>query len=128
MKVTDHNGRDPESYAIIGAAMAVHRELGCGFLEAVYHEALAVEFRQRGIPFAHEVELPVLYHKVRLNTVYRADFICYEAIIVELKALDTLTSRDQAQLMNYLKASGLRRGLLLNFGDTSLQHKRFVLG
>lgn len=118
---------DEQTFEIIGAAMAVHRELGHGFLEAVYQEALAIEFTDRGIPFAREVELPILFRGQRLNTGYRADFLCFNDIIVELKALDKLTTREEAQVINYLKASGKSRGLLLNFGNRSLEQKRLVL-
>ncbi len=118
--------RDEQTYAIIGAAMAVHRELGHGFLEAVYQDALAVELSEQDIPFAREVELPVAYRGRILSTAYRADFVCYEEIVVELKALDRLTAREESQLINYLKASGIQRGLLLNFGARSLQYKRMV--
>lgn len=118
---------DEQTFEIIGAAMAVHRALGHGFLEAVYQEALAIEFTDREIPFACEVELPILFRGQRLNTGYRADFLCFDDIIVELKALDKLTTREEAQVINYLKASGKSRGLLLNFGNRSLEQKRLVL-
>ncbi|UFS68650.1 GxxExxY protein [Geomonas sp. RF6] len=119
--------RDQETYAIIGAAMEVHRVLGHGFLEAVYQEALAHELTSRGIPFCREVELPVFYKDIRLGTSYKADFICYESIIVELKALEMLTGKDHGQVINYLKATRSKRALLLNFGARSLEHDRFVL-
>ncbi len=118
--------RDPKTYAIIGAAMEVHRVLGCGFLEAVYQEALKLELVERGIPFAIEVDLPITYKGRRLNTTYRADFICYDSVIVELKALDKLGGVEQAQIINYLKATDHPVGLLLNFGATSLDYRRFV--
>ena len=118
--------KDPETYAVIGAAMEVHRTLGHGFLEAVYQDALAREFSLRGLPFRREVELPVLYKGERLNTSYRADFICFDGIIVELKALQTIGGIEESQVINYLKATGIKRGLLLNFGVPTLQYKRLV--
>lgn len=94
--------RDPDTYAIIGAAMAVHSELGCGF--------------------------PITYKGVVLPVSYRVDFVCATGVVVEVKALDALTNRETSQLLNYLKASKIRRGLLINFGADSLQHKRLVWG
>jgi len=120
--------KDPETFAIIGAAMEVHRELGRGFLELVYQTALALEFQERGVPFKAEVALPVRYKGKLLTCAYRADFICFGNIIVETKAISKLTSADQGQLINELKATGLHRGLLLNFGALSLEHKRLVFG
>jgi len=118
--------RDEQTYSIIGSAMTVHRELGTGFLEAVYQEALSIELVKAAIPHVREVELPVQYRGQWLNTGYRADFVCFDAVIVELKATNALTSRDEAQLLNYLKASGKEKGLLLNFGSSSLEYKRMV--
>jgi GxxExxY protein len=122
----DADSRDPQTRAIIGAAMEVHRQLGPGFLEAVYQEALAIELADRGIPFQREQELPIDYKGRRLPCKYRADFVCYEDIIVELKALQALSGNEEAQLLNYLKATRLERGLLLNFGRPSLEFKRFI--
>jgi len=119
--------RDSRTHAIIGAALEVHRTLGPGFLEAVYQEALAKELGLRSIPFRMQCEIPVFYKGDRLSTTYRADFICFESIILELKAIRQMTVIEEAQVLNYLKASGLRVALLLNFGAPSLQQKRFVL-
>ncbi|HMV86578.1 MAG TPA: GxxExxY protein [Blastocatellia bacterium] len=116
-----------EVYAIVGAAMEVHTVLGTGFLEAVYQSALKLELRNRNIPFEFEKELPVLYKGQRLDTLYRADLICYGKIIVELKALDRLTGKEESQIINYLKATGFRVGVLINFGSRGkLEWKRFV--
>ena len=104
----------------------MHRILGCGFLEAVYQEALSIKFALQKMPFQKEVELPVHYKDKVLQVSYRADFVCFEEIIVELKALRQLSGQEEAQLINYLKATGLKKGLLLNFGEESLKYKRFV--
>ena len=118
--------RDPRTFAVIGAAMEVHRVLGCGFLEAVYQEALALEMQTRAIPHRREVELPVFYKGQRLMTQYKADFIAYDDVIVELKALAKLSGMEEAQIINYLKSSGRKVGLLINFGAPSLEYRRFV--
>lgn len=118
--------RDPQTHAIIGAAMEVHTILGAGFLESVYHEALAREFVLRDILHVAQLELSINYKGERLNTFFRADFICYGKVVVELKALKTLSGVEDAQLLNYLKATGHERGLLLNFGSTRLEVKRMV--
>ncbi len=115
--------KDPGTYAIIGAAMEVHRRLGCGFLEAVYQEALAVEFTANNIPFVSQQELPVFYRERQLRVSYRADFICYDEVVVELKALTELAGVHRAQVINYLKATQHETGLL-NFGAGSLQYER----
>ena len=118
--------RDPQTYAIIGAGIEVHKQLRVGFLEGVYHEAFAIEMSAHKIPFQHEVDLPIRYKGHQLSTYYRADFICFENIIVELKALKRLSGTEESQIINYLKASGFKKGLLLNFGSPSLEYKRFV--
>ena len=118
--------RDPQTYTIIGAAMDVHRELGHGYLEAVYHEALRVELGARGIPYHSEVLLPISYKGRQLATSFRADLVCYEQVLVELKALRSVGGPEEAQVLNYLKASGLSRALLLNFGAPSLEFRRLI--
>lgn len=118
--------RDPETYAIIGCGMEVHGELGPGLLEGVYQEALCIEFDERSIPFQWEVELPLTYKGRALLKAYRADFVVYDKIIVETKALERLSGTEEAQIVNYLKATGLERGLLLNFGAPRLEYKRFI--
>lgn len=120
--------RDPQTYQIIGAAMEVHRVLGRGFLEAVYRQALRIELTQRSIPYRPEVELIIHYKGTQLDCKYRADFVCFDDVIVETKALTELSSVDRAQAINYLKATGFRRALILNFGAQSLQFERIVLG
>ena len=107
--------------------MEVHRQLGCGFLEPVYREALAIELTQREIPFLREEKLPLVYKGQPLDTSYCADFICYSSVVVELKALSRMSGTEEAQVINYLKATGLQVGLLINFGTRSLEHHRFVL-
>ena len=118
--------RDEETYAIIGAAMAVHKELGHGFLEAVYQEALAMELAADGVLFEREKAIPVRYRDQILTTSYRADFICFGHLIVEIKALQELSGTEEAQILNYLKATNLTKGLLINFGAPSLQYRRFI--
>ncbi len=106
--------------------MEVHKELGCGFLESVYQEALEIELTLRNIPFKKEAILPIYYKGKLLKKFYEADFFCYDEIIVELKALTELTSQHEAQVINYLKATNCEIGLLINFGQPSLQHKRLI--
>jgi GxxExxY protein len=120
--------RDPQTYAIIGAAMEVHRELSCGFLEQVYCQAMAIELTRRTIPFAREVPLFIQYKGQTLDCSYRADFVCFENVIVEIKAIGQISGIERAQLINYLKATGFRVGLILNFGTDSLQFERVVFG
>jgi GxxExxY protein len=115
-----------EAYNIIGAAMNVHRELGCGFLEGVYAEALEIEFAEQGIPYIREALLQIDYKGHTLRKSYVADFICYDKITVELKAVKELDNINEAQVFNYLKATGFKLGLLINFGKQSLEYKRIV--
>lgn len=119
--------RDPQTYAVIGAAMEVHRQLGNGFLEAVYQEALALELTARCIPHEREWPIPIEYKGTTLDCTYRADFVCFESVLVELKAVSVVGRIEHAQVINYLKATGLKRGLLINFAGPSLQYKRLVL-
>ena len=116
-----------ESYNIIGAAMKVHSTLGCGFTEKVYQDALAVEFNRSGIPFLREVELHVVYNNVELPTTYIPDFICYDKIIVELKAVRELDDMHRSQAYNYAKVSGYQLAQLINFGEPSLTYERLVV-
>jgi GxxExxY protein len=120
--------QDPQTYAIIGAAMAVHSELGHGFLEPVYQEALSVQFELSKIPFQREAPIEIRYKGRVLDCQYKADFICFREVIVELKAVAQLEDAHYAQVINYLKATGFRRGLLINFGGPSLEWKRIVYG
>ena len=116
-----------ESYVITGAAMHVYNTLGPGFLEAVYQEALAIEFKKRGIPYEQEKELKVFYDGQELKQTYRADFVCYGNIIVELKAVSELDNSHRSQVYNYLKATGYKLGIIFNFGSREeLQYERVV--
>ncbi|MGE3277817.1 MAG: GxxExxY protein [Vicinamibacterales bacterium] len=119
--------RDRHTFLLLGAAMAVSNELGAGFLEPVYHHALRIELRRRGVPFRSEVQLPVHYKGERLPVSYRVDFVCYDEVLVELKALPRLGEIEVAQVLNYLRASGLHCGLLINFGRPKLEYRRIVL-
>jgi GxxExxY protein len=121
----DH--KDQETYAIIGAAMAVHGALGYGFLEAVYQAAFAVELSARDIPFRREAPLTITYRGKALGVTYRVDFLCFETIIVELKGQTALSITEHSQVINYLKASSLHRALLINFGAPRLDYKRLIL-
>ena len=117
---------EEETYLIIGAAMTVHQELGHEFMEAVYQEELEKEFLFRNIPYKREMPVTIYCKNEPLNKYYIADFICYDKIIIELKALSALTTEHQAQILNYLTATRLKLGLLLNFGKPSLEHKRII--
>jgi len=107
--------------------MEVHRQLGCGFCEPVYQEALSIEFLRREIPFRREDMFRISYKGCTLETYYRPDFICFDSVVVELKALTRLSSVEESQIINYLKVTGHQTGLLLNFGTRSLEQRRFVL-
>ena len=119
--------RDPQTGAIIAAAFEVHNTLGHGFLEAVYREALCEELRLRGIPFLREQTVPVFYKGTRLACWYKADLICFGDLLVELKAMTALSEVDDAQVIHYLRGTGLERALLLNFGTPKVQIRRFIL-
>ncbi len=116
-----------EVYAIIGAAMDVHRELGSGFLESVYQEAMEIELSHRQIPFESQLAVKVVYKGDVLKKEFIADLICFGKIIVELKAQDALSGKEEAQVLNYLKATGIKVGLIINFGShPKLEWKRLV--
>lgn len=115
-----------ESYAIIGACMKVHNELGSGFKEAVYQEALEKEFELRHIDFVRQKRLKLHYKGVQMSKYYIADFLCYNQIVVEVKAVDYLVNEFKKQLLNYLKATNYKIGLLINFGQPSLEVRRFI--
>ena len=127
MESVDCGSSDPETYAVIGAAMAVHRELRHGFLEIVYRDALEVELADRQIPFEREKPLSVFYKGALLRSSYRVDFLCFGHLLVECKALGAIGGGEQAQVINYLRASGHTRALLLNFGTRSLEYRRLVM-
>lgn len=115
-----------EAYKIVGACMEVHGELGPGFLEGVYQEALEAEFKTQGISAKREEQLEIIYKGKPLMKHYYADFVCYDKVIVELKAVRELLPEHDAQVFNYLKATGLKLGLIINFGSQSLEHKRIA--
>ena len=116
-----------EVYAVVGAAMEVHQELGSGFLEPVYQEAMEIELQLRNIPFDAQKRLRISYKGHPLEKEYIPDFVCYEQLIVDIKALGRLSGTEEAQVLNYLKATGLRVGLLINFGThPKMEWKRFV--
>ena len=116
------------SYAINGAAFHVYNNLGHGFLEAVYQEALEIEFQRRNIPYEREKELKIVYDGVELKQTYKADFVCYDKIIVELKAVNALDDTHRSQVYNYLHATGMKLGLLYNFGcSDELEKDRIII-
>lgn len=112
--------RDQRTYKIIGATLEVHKELGCGFLEAVYQEALGREFNVQEIPFNSQPTIQIVYKGKPLDKTYQPDFVCFDEVVVEIKAISGLSGIEEAQLINYLKATGLKVGLLINFGAKSL--------
>jgi len=118
---------EEKTHQIIGAAQEVHRELGPGFLEIVYQDALEIEFQQQGIPYKREYPLPIFYKNHKLNKTYSADFLCFDKILVETKATKSLTEDFFTQVLHYLKTTHLQLGLLINFGESSLRVKRIIL-
>ena len=119
---------EEETYQIIGAAMKVHNELGPGFSEKVYQEALAIEFTEREIPFIREKQIHATYKGIMLEGTFIPDFICYNKIVVELKAVKELDDVHRSQAINYAKIAGCSLSLLINFGETSLVKERFPIG
>lgn len=117
---------DPRTYAVIGAAFEVHRVLGTGFLELLYKDALEIEFARREIPFRREIFCNIDYKGHRLRGDYKVDFICFEEIVLEIKARSVISPADHAQVINYLAATKLPIGLLFNFGTPKLEYRRFV--
>lgn len=117
---------DPRTYAVIGAALEVHRVLGTGFLEVFYKDALAIELTARKIPFVREVACTILYKGQQLRGEYKIDFVCFGEIVLEIKARSATGPADHAQVISYLTSSKLQVGLLLNFGAARLEHRRFV--
>jgi GxxExxY protein len=116
-----------EVYNIVGAAMEVHSILGKGFLEPVYQEAFSIELAKRNIPFEQEKAVHINYKEIQLKKLYKLDFVCYDKIIIEMKALSALTTEHESQIINYLKATGYKLGLLINFGEESLVFSRYIL-
>ncbi|MCL4215778.1 MAG: GxxExxY protein [Candidatus Hydrogenedentes bacterium] len=118
---------DPQTYKLIGAGMEVHNEKGAGFIEAVYQECFEVELGMQGIPFIRENEIRLEYKGVPLKKRYAADFICFSEVVVELKVCKEILPEHIAQTINYLRATRLKRALILNFGKERLEFKRIVL-
>lgn len=117
-----------ESYALMGACFNVYKAMGCGFLENVYQECLEIEFEEQGIPFESYKELKLKYRCRQLKQTYKPDFVCYDKIIVEIKAVSNLTNEHRAQILNYLNTTELKLGILVNFGHyPKLEYERFVL-
>ena len=116
-----------EVHEIVGAAMAVHRYFGCGFTEKVYQDALEIEFANRNIPSVREAELHIGYNGQELASIFKPDYICYDKIIVELKAVKELDDMHRSQAINYAKVAGCEMALLVNFGETSLKFERYLI-
>lgn len=115
-----------ETFKIIGACMYIHKALGCGFLESVYQEALEKEMQKLQIPFVRHKKLQIFFDGAPLDKFFVADFVCYNAIILEIKAATFLHQSNSDQVINYLKATNFSIGLLINFGESSLKWKRFI--
>lgn len=115
-----------ESYKIIGSCIAVHNKLGTGFLESVYQEALEIQFNQDKVPFVKEKKLRIQFDDVQLDKYFKVDFVCFDSIIVELKTTPFIHKNDLSQVLNYLKATNLKLGILVNFGEKSLTYKRLI--
>ena len=117
-----------ESYELIGACFNVYKEMGSGFLEAVYQKCLEIEFSEKKIPFEAQKELQLKYHDQILKQTYKPDFLCYNKIIVEIKALSKIVDEHRAQILNYLNGAGFKLGILVNFGHhPKLEYERLVL-
>lgn len=117
-----------ESYKIMGACFNVYKDKGCGFLEAVYHECLGIELKYQQIPFVSKKELSMEYRDQKLKQTYKADFICFDKIIVEIKAVSRLIDEHRSQVLNYIHAANFELGLLINFGHyPKLEYERFAL-
>jgi len=115
-----------ESHKIIGAAMAVHRYFGCGFTEKVYQDAFEVELEKQGIPYQREIPIHAIYNGKELASVFVPDFICFDSIIIEMKAVKEIEDMHRSQAINYAKVSGLPLVILINFGEPSLKYERFL--
>jgi GxxExxY protein len=124
--ITSTGERDEQTSLILAVAIEVHKELGRGFFERVYRRPLELELEVRGIPYQTEVSFPIVYKGRATGVRYRVDLICFDSVIVEIKALKEITSYETAQLINYMRASGMKRALLLNFGSPVLGIERRV--
>lgn len=117
---------EEESYKIIGICMEVHKKLGTGFLESVYQEVLQKEFVKKDIPFEQQKKLQLYYDQVPLKKYFIADFVCFDKIIIEIKSVSFMNDKAKQQVINYLKATNFKLGLLINFGESSLKWKRVI--